>query len=81
MDDFQERVISGLTMRIDRTLCIGNDTCTKIVPEVLELDDDFIAVFLDDAPDVARERLIEACEVCPVEALLLLDEDGHQVAP
>jgi ferredoxin len=38
-------------------------------------------VLRDDADPPGRERLIRACESCPVDALTLLDSDGTQLAP
>ena len=73
MADTQERRISGLTIVIERDLCIGSGNCTKLAPEVFELDATGIVTFRtrsDDAPDIDRERLAEACRVCPVDALI-----------
>lgn len=69
MADTQERRISGLTMVIERDLCIGSGNCVKVAPEVFELDATGIVVFRDGAPDIERDRLVEACRVCPVDAL------------
>ena len=38
-------------------------------PEVFELDDERICTFKADINDIETERLIEACSVCPVDAL------------
>ncbi len=81
-DDYQERTFGGLTVRIDRTLCIGSGSCVNAAPEVWELGEDRIVRFKDDAPaDVERERLVESCRVCPVDALIAHDESGEEVAP
>ena len=69
MADFEERRIGSLTITIDRLTCIGSRNCVKIAPEVFQLDADGIVTFTDDPPDLGRERLIEACQVCPVDAL------------
>lgn len=73
MADLEERRIGGLTITIDRLTCIGSRNCVKIAPEVFELGDDGIITFTQEAPElispVGRERLIEACLVCPVDAL------------
>lgn len=68
-DDARERTINGLTVRIDRTTCIGSGSCTKVAPEVFELDSGLIVDFTADPPDIDRDRLVEACSVCPVDAL------------
>jgi len=73
MADLEERRIDGLTISIDRLTCIGSRNCVKIAPEVFQLDADGIVTFIDAPPDIGRDRLIEACQVCPVEALRYRD--------
>ncbi len=81
MSEVEEQEISGLTVRIERESCIATGACCKLAPEVFELDDRQIVSFAPDPPDVERERLIEACQVCPVEALSVIDEDGGVLVP
>lgn len=81
MNETQERRISGLTIVIDRDVCVGSDTCTKVAPEVFELDADCIVTFRQDAPDIERDRLVKACKICPVDALTATDADGQRLAP
>lgn len=80
-DDFAEARISGLTVRIDRRTCIGSGSCVTVAPEVFELDSTMVVSFCAGAPDIERERLIEACEVCPVDALAAFDDGGESVLP
>ena len=80
MEDFEERAISGLTIRIDRNVCIGSDSCTKLAPEIFELGED-IVTFLEPVPDIEQGRLLDACAICPVDALMVIDKDGHQIVP
>ena len=80
MSDFDERVIGELLVRIDRTLCVGFGDCVTAAPEAFVLDDDSIAVFV--APlTVTRERLLRACESCPVDALTVWSSAGEQIVP
>lgn len=72
MADFEERRVEGLTIAIDRLTCIGSRNCVKVAPEVFQLGEDGIVTFTDASPDVARERVVEACGVCPVDALRCL---------
>lgn len=81
MDEFRERDISGMTVRIDRTLCIGSGNCVNIAPEIFEIDEENLVDFCDTTPDIDQGRLIEACAICPVDALLAFDEDGDQLVP
>ncbi len=78
--DFAERTFGGLTVRIDRTLCVGFGDCVEVAPEVFDLDDDDVAIFIN-GNDFSRDQLIEACAVCPVDALIVWDEKGNQVVP
>lgn len=82
MSEVRERRFGGVTLRIVRDQCIGTGACSKVAPEVLTFDDQQIIDFTESPPgQVERERLYEACDVCPVEALVLLDEDGTQAVP
>ena len=77
--DVLERRLSGLTVRIDRRTCIGSGSCVTVAPEVFELDSTMVVSFCADAPEIDRARLIEACGICPVEALSAFDADGKSV--
>lgn len=81
MEEVREREISGITIRIDRTLCIGSGNCVNLAPEVFEIDEDNLVDFRDDAADIDQGRLLEACALCPVDALTVLDEEGAQIVP
>lgn len=81
MSDIREKKIGDVTLRILRDECIGTVACRNAVPEVLELDDHQIIDFVDDPKDPGRDALAEACTVCPVDALELLDASGTKVAP
>lgn len=81
MSDFRERKIGGLTVRIDRGTCIASANCTKLAPELFEIDDENIAAFREPAPEIERDQVVEACSVCPVDALHVIDEDGNPIVP
>ncbi len=81
MADTREREISGRTVRIDRTLCIGSGNCTNIAPEIYVIREDNIVDFQDDTPDIDEGRLEEAAALCPVDALIVEDENGEQIVP
>jgi ferredoxin len=77
---FDERQVGGLKIRIDRELCVGFGDCVTGAPEAFVLDDEGLAVF-KQPEQVERERLLAACEACPVDALTVWDETGAQVVP
>ncbi len=66
--------------RVDRDLCIGVGNCVAVAPAVFELDAENKAVFLD-AATVNREKLMQAAESCPVNAIIIEDDAGNQVYP
>lgn len=73
-------VVHGLRIRIDRELCVGFGDCIDVAPEAFALDAEGTAVFLH-AATVDRERLLRACDECPVDAITVWDERGIQVVP
>jgi ferredoxin len=80
VSDESERVVDGLRVRIDRTLCVGFGDCVTAAPDAFVLDGDDVAVFR--APEtVDRACLLRACASCPVDALTVWDESGEQIVP
>jgi ferredoxin len=75
-----ERAAADLRIGIDPLLCVGFGDCAKIAPEAFRVNDDGLVEFVE--PDrVDRDRLIEACRSCPVDALLVWDANGAQLVP
>jgi ferredoxin len=81
MPEHVDHKLSQFHVRIDRERCIGSGNCVKVAPEVFELDDGAIVRFRADARDIEPPRLIEACDVCPVDALIVHDQAGKQIVP
>ena len=81
MDHLVERKIGDLSVRIDRQRCIGSSNCMELAPEVFEYDAENICAFKQAPGPIERERLIEACDICPVDALLVFDASGKQLVP
>jgi len=80
-DETREREISNRTVRIDRTLCIGSGNCTNLAPEIFVIREDNIVDFQNETPDIEGGRLEEAAAICPVDALIVEDENGEQIIP
>ncbi|HEY7471737.1 MAG TPA: ferredoxin [Gemmatimonadota bacterium] len=76
-----ERCVAGLTVRIDRLLCVGFGDCIDEAPESFELDAEGIVAFRERPESAERERIVRACAACPVDALTVLDDAGRQLAP
>lgn len=80
MEQFDERLVGGLRVRIDRTLCVGFGECVTAAPEAFLVGEDSVALFV--APEaVEPDRLLTACAACPVDALSVFDENGTQLVP
>lgn len=67
-------------IEVDREKCIGAGPCVVIAPDTFELDDENIAV-IKDAKGNSDEDIIAAAQSCPVNAIIVYDEDGNQIWP
>jgi ferredoxin len=45
------------------------------------LREDNIVDFQDETPDIDQGRLEESASICPVDALIVEDENGDQIVP
>ena len=79
--DIEERQVAGLTVKIDRLICVGFETCVEVAPDLFQMDEEGIAIFTSDTNDVDKEMVLEACKECPVDALVVLDASGNQLHP
>ncbi|MDX6666939.1 MAG: ferredoxin [Solirubrobacteraceae bacterium] len=69
-----------IAVEVDRALCYGFGDCVDTLPDVFALDDEDTAVVLNvDAAPV--EDIIDAAQNCPVDAIIVTDEDGEQLYP
>jgi len=69
-----------LQVRVDRDLCIGVGNCVAFAPTVFKLDEENKAVVLDSS-SVDDDTLLEAAESCPEQAIIVEDDEGHQLFP
>lgn len=67
-------------VKVIRDLCIGAASCVAISPKVFQLDDEAKAIILDEKADT-DENILAAAQSCPVNAIILEDENGNQVWP
>lgn len=55
---------------VDKDACIGCGLCTSICPEVFSMDDDGLAVAIDEElDDSVIDSAKEAADSCPTEAI------------
>ena len=69
-----------MKVKVDRELCTGVSNCVAIAPTVFKLDDENKAVVLDPA-SVDEQTILEAAESCPENAIIVDDDEGHQLYP
>ena len=79
--DIEAHQVAGLTVTIDRLICVGFETCVEVAPDLFEMDEEGIAIFTSDTSEVDKETVLEACKECPVDALVVLDASGNQLHP
>ena len=65
---------------VDRDLCIGAGPSVTVAPGVFQLDDENKAYVLD-AKAADDDTIMLAAQACPVQAILLYDENGNQIYP
>ena len=69
-----------MKVRIDRDLCIGVGNCVAFAPTAFALDEENKAIVLDPS-SVNDDTLLEAAESCPENAIIVEDDEGHQLYP
>ena len=58
MTEPNEKKIGQLTVRIDRSLCIGSANCVKVAGDLFELADEDIAAFAARADAVTKDDVL-----------------------
>lgn len=79
--DAEELRVVDLTVRIDRLLCVGFETCVDVAPDLFQLDEEGIAAFHPNPAGVGVDLVLEACRSCPVDALEVFDASGRRLVP
>ena len=69
-----------MKVKIDRDLCIGISNCVAVAPKAFRLDKENKAIILD-LSSVDDDTLMKAAESCPVNAIILEDDEGRQLYP
>ncbi len=69
-----------MKVKVDRDLCIGVGNCVAFAPTVFKLDEENKAVVLDPS-SVDDDTLLETAESCPEQAIIVEDDEGHQLYP
>lgn len=74
-------VVKGMSVKVDRDLCIGAATCVAVAAKAFDLDTEAKAVILDSVDEETREAIIEAAKSCPTAAIIIVDEKGNKIFP
>lgn len=69
-----------VAIEVDRALCYGFGDCVDSQPAVFALDEENTAIVLD-ADAAPLDDILEAAQNCPVDAIIVTDEDGEQLYP
>jgi ferredoxin len=71
-----------MKVRVDRESCTGVQNCVAIAPEYFEMDNEGVArVIKADVLEKDEDLILDAAENCPVEAIILEDDEGDQIYP
>lgn len=68
------------SIKVDRELCIGAQTCVALAPEVFEMDSENKAV-VKNPKGADDETILMAARSCPTLAIFIYDEKGKQIFP
>ena len=60
-----------MKVRVDKEVCVGDETCVEICPEVFEMEGDVAVAKTEEVPKDLEEKCKEAAESCPVEAIII----------
>ena len=72
--------VNRISLEVDRSLCFGFGDCVDTAPAVFALDEEGKAIVLD--PDGEPLELVsEAAQNCPVDAIIVTDDQGIQIYP
>ena len=69
-----------MKVTVDSDLCIGVGNCVAFAPTVFKLDEENKAVVLNPA-SVDDDILLDAAKNCTEYAILVEDDEGHQLYP
>jgi len=81
LSEIEEGKVGDLTVKIDRLICVGFGDCIEVDPTPFEFDDEGIATLRKELNGMEEAHLLEACRLCPVDALTVLDPEGRQLVP
>lgn len=67
------------TVRVDRDACLGSGICAGTAPEHFRLEDGRSRPVEERVPP--DDRVVDAADLCPAEAITVSDAAGRRLAP
>lgn len=80
LSDSAPKPLKIAKITVDRDLCIGAAPCVTVAPGVFQLDDENKA-YVVDPKGADDDMILLAAQACPVQAIILHDEEGNQIYP
>jgi len=63
------------TVEVDQDLCVGDQICASMEPDIFEMRDDGLAYVVDGMEEIEDDDLIaaakDAADACPVDAIIV----------
>jgi ferredoxin len=60
-----------MKIRVDKEICVGDETCVEVCPELFEMEGDVAAAKMENVPKDLEEKVNEAATSCPVDAIII----------
>lgn len=68
-------------VKLRRDICIGAASCVAMAPKAFSLDNEGKVKEEATINDVADDVILAAAQSCPVDAIVIEDENGNQIWP
>lgn len=68
-------------VKLVRDICIGAASCVAVSPKAFALDDQGKVITVGTLPEVSDAQLLSAAQSCPVDAIIIEDENGNKIWP
>lgn len=69
-----------MKVKVDRDLCAGIGNCVAIAPKVFRLDTSN-KVEVIDVSSTSEDKIMNAAKSCPLNAIIIEDDEGQQLYP
>jgi ferredoxin len=69
-----------MKFRISRAACIGNGRCVDVAPDMFGLDH-FNKAIIINAAEADEEKIMDAAQACPVQAVIVESDAGDRIYP